>query len=72
MLKLIRLNDDAFITRTENRAIHGNRARTIAVLLMLNIDDAEIEAGLSQLINRGDHMAEYGVNGTFIYSKKLA
>jgi hypothetical protein len=72
MLKLIRLNDDAFILRTSTNAISGDRQRVIRAMLMLDVEPNEIEAGLSDLMTNGTHLAEYGVNLTFLFSKNLA
>lgn len=72
MFKLIRVDNESFILVAGKRAIHSNRAGIIRVLLEIDVDVDEIEAGLSHLINRGDHVAEYGVNKTFMYSTRLA
>jgi len=72
MFQIIKLNDGKFVLKTKANAIHGDSNRIIRVMLELGIDSTEIEMGLSNLIYREDNIAEYGVMGRFIYSKRIS
>jgi hypothetical protein len=71
MLKILRLSDDEYIVKVNNRAIYGNKIRTCVVLQELGINWDEIERGLVSLQLHNHQIADYGVKGTFIYSARL-
>lgn len=72
MLKVLKVNDSEFIVIRNGRAHYGDLQRTMLTLHLMGIELEEIQHGLKALYAHGDTVAEYGINGTFIFSKKTA
>ena len=71
MLKIYRVDTDNYMVATPTLSIHGNAMRTAIVMNRVGIDWDEIEAGLVSLETNNHHVAEYGINGTFLFSKSI-
>lgn len=72
MLKLFRLNSNEYIvTRNNNKALYGDKIRAALALEHMGVDWNEIEEAFVSLQMNRHHVAEFGVNKTFIFSKAL-
>ena len=72
MFKVLMLNEDEFVIVRDMTAQYGNADKTVRNLHKMGVDINEIEYGLMTMIHRGHNVAEYGVNKTFIFSKRIS
>jgi hypothetical protein len=71
MFKVLRLKDDSFVLMAGKQAVYGDIWRMVKVMTALGVDYMEIEDGLTSLRLNDHDLAEYGLNKTFMYSKRL-
>lgn len=72
MFKIFMVNDNEFIVTGLEMPFTGTRIKTVAFLLQSHVSEDEIHCGLSELILHGHHVADYGVNKSFIYTSRVA
>lgn len=69
-MKLFKLNDDKYLILLDKFEIEGNKAYITLELIKLGVESEEIYYALKALDVHD--MADFGVNKTFVYSKKIA
>ncbi len=71
MLKIIRVNDDTFMLDGAKQ-IHGDVNAMIIAMSVLGVSWNEIERGMISLVSNSHHIAEYGINKSFLFSRRVA
>lgn len=72
MCKVVKISASEFVVIRGKKAIYGDLQRTIITLFLIGLEAEEIRYGLSSMADNGHDVAEYGINGMFICSKKIA
>ncbi len=70
MLKIIRVDDDTFMLDGTKR-IYGDTNAMIIAMSVLGVSWDEIERGLISLVRNSHHIAEYGINKSFLFSRRV-
>ena len=72
MFKIFMVSDNEFIVTGIDQPFTGTRIKTIAFLLNMGVSENEIHYGLSQMIDNGHHIADYGIHRMLTYTSKVA
>jgi hypothetical protein len=72
MLTLIKRNQNEYVIADERKNFCAELSEKEAVnyLKMICIPDSQIEAGFIALVENGHDVAEFGITGSFLYSRK--
>jgi vacuolar-type H+-ATPase subunit F/Vma7 len=70
-MKLFRVKDDEYICVVESKSITGDRDTVAKGMMMLGVDRTEVEEAMVQLETNEHHVAEFGINLMFLYSKRI-
>ena len=71
-MKIIRVNQDTYMLDTESGLIHSDALGMVDAMIRFGVDPIEIETGLVSLVRNGHHIAEYGVNKSFLFSRAIS
>ncbi len=71
MLKVIRIESNAFVTMSHSHAIYRDKVGTIAILNELGVDWKDIEDCLVDLEMNDNQVGYFGALKTYLYSKRL-
>jgi hypothetical protein len=72
MFKLYRVNDNAFILVKNGFQYEGDLKFVTRLMLSLGVSPEEVAYGLHSLVVEDNHEADYGINKTFIFGRKIA
>lgn len=70
MFKLFQLEPDTFLILRGQKALVGDKAKTLIRLVAMDVPEDSICEGFAAF-EAGNNVADYGINRTFIYAKKL-
>lgn len=70
-MRLIRLKQDSYMVVKNNRSYFGNIREVYKLMASWDVKAEEITAGFRALEVKGDDIADYGINRTLIFSKKM-